>query len=74
MSNDRGRWATSARGRADRQPVLDELLVQPARTLREEAFVVAGPQYPADISWPPNVERIEHLRPRSTPASTTRSG
>ena len=26
-------------------------------------FVVAGPQYPADIAWPANVERIEHLSP-----------
>ena len=48
---------------ADRQPVLDELLVEPARSRPGEAFVVAGPQYPADIAWPPNVERIEHLPP-----------
>ncbi len=27
-------------------------------------FVVAGPQYPATIRWPDNVERIEHLPPR----------
>jgi spore maturation protein CgeB len=25
--------------------------------------VVAGPQYPAGIDWPANVERIEHLPP-----------
>jgi spore maturation protein CgeB len=43
--------------------VLDELLVEPARSRPGEAFVVAGPQYPADIAWPPNVERIEHLPP-----------
>jgi spore maturation protein CgeB len=24
---------------------------------------VAGPQYPADIVWPRNVERLEHVRP-----------
>ena len=48
---------------ADRQPVLDELLVLPARELPERAFVVAGPQYPADIAWPANVARIEHLPP-----------
>jgi len=24
---------------------------------------VAGPQYPSDIAWPGNVERIEHLPP-----------
>jgi spore maturation protein CgeB len=48
---------------ADRQPVLDELLVAPARDLPDDAFVVAGPQYPAGIAWPSNVERIEHLPP-----------
>ena len=48
---------------ADRQPVVDELLVAPARQLADDAFVVAGPQYPADIVWPENVARIEHLPP-----------
>lgn len=47
----------------DRQPVLDRLLLEPARQLPERRFVVAGPQYPADIDWPDNVERIEHLPP-----------
>ena len=48
----------------DRQPVLDELLLAPARALGSESFVVAGPQYPHDLVWPPNVDRIEHLPPR----------
>jgi spore maturation protein CgeB len=26
-------------------------------------FVVAGPQYPASIKWPDNVERLEHVAP-----------
>ena len=40
----------------------------------EGRFVVAGPQYPADIAWPANVERIEHLAPGAAPrASTTAS-
>lgn len=47
----------------DRQPVLDRLLLQPARTWGEGCFVVAGPQYPDDIDWPANVERIEHAAP-----------
>ena len=47
----------------DRQPVLDKLLVQPARAQPQGRFVVAGAQYPADIAWPANVERIEHLGP-----------
>lgn len=47
----------------DRQPTLDALLIQPARELPNGRFVVAGPQYPPDIAWPANVERIEHLPP-----------
>lgn len=47
----------------DRQPPLDLLMLEPARRWAEGRFVVAGPQYPASIVWPPNVERIEHLPP-----------
>lgn len=47
----------------DRQPTLDALLIEPARRLPHLRFVVAGPQYPDDIDWPANVERIEHLPP-----------
>jgi spore maturation protein CgeB len=47
----------------DRQPTLEHLLIEPARRLPDRRFVVAGPQYPADIDWPRNVERIEHLPP-----------
>lgn len=47
----------------DRQPVLERLLIEPARQRPDLRFVVAGPQYPADIEWPANVERIEHLPP-----------
>jgi spore maturation protein CgeB len=48
---------------ADRQPVLERLLLEPARRLPDQRFVVAGPQYPDAIAWPSNVERIEHLPP-----------
>jgi spore maturation protein CgeB len=48
---------------ADRQPTLERLLIEPARLMPERRFVVAGPQYPAEIDWPANVERIEHLPP-----------
>ena len=47
----------------DRQPALERLLLEPARRLPECRFVVAGPQYPDSISWPANVERIQHLPP-----------
>jgi spore maturation protein CgeB len=48
---------------ADRQPVLDRLMLQAARRSREGRFVVAGPQYPKSIAWPPNVKRVQHLAP-----------
>jgi len=48
---------------ADRQPTLEKLLIEPARRLPHLRFVVAGPQYPAGINWPDNIERIEHLPP-----------
>ena len=59
------RWDLSYLGTysPDRQPTLERLLVEPARALPQRRFVVAGPQYPADIDWPANVERIEHLPP-----------
>ena len=47
----------------DRQLTLERLLLAPARARPDLRFVVAGPQYPADIDWPANVERIEHLPP-----------
>ena len=47
----------------DRQPVLDTLLLEPARRRSGRSFAVAGPQYPDTIEWPGNVERIEHLSP-----------
>jgi spore maturation protein CgeB len=47
----------------DRQPTLERLLLEPARILPQMRFVVAGPQYPDDIDWPQNVDRIEHLPP-----------
>ena len=48
----------------DRQPSLTQLMLEPARGLRDQRFVVAGPQYPETIAWPRNVERITHLPPR----------
>ena len=47
----------------DRQPALETLLLKPARHLPTQRFAVVGPQYPATLSWPENVERQEHLDP-----------
>ena len=45
----------------DRQPALERLLMEPAWHLSERKFVVAGSQYPGELAWPQNVERVEHL-------------
>ena len=52
----------------DRQPTLQRLLIEPARRAPNRRFVVAGPQYPDDIDWPANVERIDHVPPAEHPA------
>jgi spore maturation protein CgeB len=49
---------------ADRQPALNELLVEPARRWTSGRLAVIGPQYPKHIQWPPNVTRTIHLSPR----------
>lgn len=56
----------------DRQPVLEELLLKPARMMPDRRFVVAGSQYPDDIEWPANVERIDHLPPEEHPSFYSR--
>jgi spore maturation protein CgeB len=47
----------------DRQPGVERLLLEPARRLPANRFIVAGPQYPQDIAWPANVEYQPHLPP-----------
>lgn len=64
-TRDRIRWDLGYLGTysSDRQEALERLLIEPARRLPALRFVVAGPQYPPEIAWPANVERIEHLAP-----------
>ncbi len=59
------RWSLGYLGTysIDRQPMLERLLLEPARRRPDLRFVVAGPQYPASIAWPSNVDRIEHVPP-----------
>lgn len=47
----------------DRQPVLNSLMLEAARQWRQSRMVVAGPQYPEEVEWPTNVERVDHLPP-----------
>lgn len=64
------RWDLSYLGTysADRQPGLERLLIEPARQRPDLRFAVAGAQFPADIDWPANVERIAHVPPSDHPA------
>jgi spore maturation protein CgeB len=59
------RWSLGYLGTysEDRQPLLERLLLAPARQLQDHAFVAAGPKYPDEIDWPENVDRISHLPP-----------
>lgn len=52
----------------DRQAKLMQLLNGTAKSLPRSRFIVAGPQYPPDIQWSPNVRRIIHLSPAEHPA------
>jgi spore maturation protein CgeB len=52
----------------DRQPKLMNLLNDAAERLPQSSFIVAGAQYPKDIRWSANVQRIIHLSPREHPS------
>jgi spore maturation protein CgeB len=45
----------------DRQPSVERLLLAPAKAISNRRFVLAGSRYPAHLTWPSNVERIDHL-------------
>jgi spore maturation protein CgeB len=49
---------------ADRQAKIETLFCEPARRLPSKKFILAGPQYPENIGWPANIQRIIHLNPR----------
>ena len=52
----------------DRQPKLMSLLNDTAALLPQNSFLVAGPQYPQDVRFQPNVRRIIHIPPPEHPA------
>jgi spore maturation protein CgeB len=52
----------------DRQPTVEELLLEPAREQPERMFALAGPQYPDSSDWPSNVTRFESLPPAEHPS------
>lgn len=53
---------------ADRQPLLETLLLEPCIADRNLRAAVAGSLYTETIAWPENVDRIEHLPPCEHPA------
>jgi spore maturation protein CgeB len=47
---------------------VDELVLEPARRLPTEKFVLAGSMYPWEWQWPANVLRYDHVSPADHPA------
>jgi spore maturation protein CgeB len=48
---------------ADRQQKLDALFLNPARSMPQRRFLLAGSMYPWQWQWPENVFRLEHVPP-----------
>ncbi len=48
---------------ADRQTKLARFLNEPATRLPQQQFLVAGPMYPPETSWAPNVRLLSHVAP-----------
>lgn len=53
---------------ADRQEMLAELFLEPARRLPERRFIIGGSLYPADFAWSPNIHYKRHIPPPDHPA------
>ena len=49
----------------DRQEPLETLMFETARKWPQGRFAVAGVQYPHDVRWPLNIEKLDHLAPPS---------
>ncbi|UWZ86955.1 CgeB family protein [Occallatibacter riparius] len=52
----------------DRQQMLEELFVIPARRLPEERFLIGGAQYPSSFPWSQNIFFVSHMPPSLHPA------
>ena len=53
---------------ADRQPAVQQLLIDPATRLPDRRFSIAGSLYPADFPWRRNIWFFKHLPPVEHPA------
>jgi spore maturation protein CgeB len=47
----------------DRQPILEELFLKPAKNLPDKKFILGGAQYPEDFPWNDNVWFVRHVAP-----------
>jgi spore maturation protein CgeB len=52
----------------DRQAVLEELFLEPARRSPTSRFLLGGAQYPEDFPWADNVWFVHHVPPPEHPA------
>jgi spore maturation protein CgeB len=52
---------------ADRQAALEALLIEPARNMPEERFLLGGSQYPEGFPWMPNIHYAGHVSPPEHP-------
>jgi spore maturation protein CgeB len=53
---------------ADRQPALEQFLVEPARRLPARRFVIGGALYPPEFPWADNIWFVRHMPPPEHPA------
>jgi spore maturation protein CgeB len=53
---------------ADRQIMLETLLVRPAQERPDMRFAIGGAQYPDEFPWTPNIFFVRHLEPAQHPA------
>src|SRR5437868_6018898 len=52
----------------DRQGILQQLFLEPARRSPEKKFLIGGAQYPEDFPWSENVWFVHHVPPGHHPA------
>src|SRR5690348_4343763 len=52
----------------DRQSVLQDLLIEPARRVRNRKFLIGGAQYPEKFPWTDNIFFARHVAPPDHPA------
>jgi spore maturation protein CgeB len=51
----------------DRQAMLEELFIEPARRCPDKRFVIGGAQYPSEFPWEENIWFVRHVPPPEHP-------